>query len=160
MTKPTPEKRPLHFETLDDILTEVRSLHETGYTCKGNWNLAQICSHLSDWMRFPLDGYPVSPLPIRIMLWMMRTMAGSKMQQKILTEGFKAGTPTMPETIPEPDAQSDQAALDQLQKTIDRIKHHQGEFQPSPLFGNWDRETMEKINLRHAEHHLGFLVGK
>jgi len=160
MAKPAAEKRQLQFEDLDAIMTEVRSLHEAGYTSHGNWTLAQTCGHLSDWLRFPIDGYPEQPIIMRIIIWMMRITIGNKFKRKVLTEGFQNGSPTMPETVPAPDAQPDQQAIDQLQETIDRVQAHQGDILPSPLFGSWDRETMLKIKLCHAEHHLGFLEPK
>ena len=67
-------------------------------------------------------------------------------------------TPTMPATIPEPDAETDREAVEQFLKTIERLREHDGPIHASPLFGEMDRETMLKLQLRHTAHHLAFLL--
>lgn len=141
-------------------MAEVHSLIEGGYVCNGNWNLSQICGHLADWMRFPLDGFPVPPLPIKVIMYLMKVTVGPGMRQKILANGFSGGMMTAPETVPKPDAATDQEAADQLQAVIDRVKDFQGELHPSPLFGQMDHETHVQVSLLHAEHHLGYLEPK
>jgi len=160
MAKPEPQKRQLSFKSMDEMLAEVRSLLEKGYTSNGNWTLAQVCGHLSDWMRFPLDGFPKPPLPLRMIFWVMKKTIAPGMKRKILAEGFKSGMPTAPETVPKPDAMTDQQAVELLQQTVDRTQAYQGELIPSPLFGPMDRETLQKVGLLHAEHHLGYLEPK
>lgn len=160
MANTTPKKRPLHLQDFEALMVEVTSLYEKGYISNGNWTLAQICGHLSDWMRFPIDGYPVSPLPMRAIFWLMQKTVGSRMKQKILAEGFKGGTPTMQTTVPAPDAMTDQQGVEQLREMVNRVSVYHGKLFPSPLFGPLDHETMVKINLRHAEHHLGYLEPK
>ena len=51
--------------TWDQVSEDVRRLAAHGYTAHGNWNLSQVCGHLNDWMRFPMDGYPKAPILIR-----------------------------------------------------------------------------------------------
>lgn len=157
MTKTKPIRRDLSFDNFDEMMAEVRSLHSNGYTSRGNWTLAQACGHLSDWMRFPMDGFPVPPLPMRMIFWAMKVTVGPGMKKKILAGGFKPGMPTAPDTVPKPDAMSDQEAIETLQGTIDRLQEFDDELLPSPLFGPMDKETLEKVSLLHAAHHLGFL---
>jgi hypothetical protein len=160
MSKPDEKKRQLKFNDFDEMMAEVRSLQEKGYISNGNWNLSQACGHISDWMRFPLDGFPVPPLPIKAIMWMMKVTVGPGMRRKILSNGFTGGMMTAPETVPKPDAATDQEAADKLQTVIDRVKNFEGELQPSPLFGPMDHETHVKVSLLHAEHHLGYLEPK
>jgi len=160
MAKTAHKKRQLTFNSTDEMLAEVHSLLENGYRCNGNWSLAQVCGHLSDWMRFPIDGFPKPPLPMRMIFWVMKKTIGPGMKRKILAEGFRPGIPTAPETVPKPDAMTDQQAVELLQQTVDRMKSFQGELIPSPLFGPMDRETQRKVGLLHAEHHLGYLEPK
>lgn len=160
MTISTRDQRELSFSSWSDVITEVRALHTSGYQSRGNWNLAQTCTHLADWIRFPMDGFPKPPLPIRAMFWVMKVTVAKKMKQKILTEGFKPGTPTAPETVIAPDAATDEAGVDLLLSTIERARNFNGELIPSPLFGPMDHDTWLRVNLLHAEHHLGLLEPK
>lgn len=154
------KKRPLKFANFDELTAEINSLHEKGYVSNGNWSLGQCCGHLADWMRFPIDGFPVPPLPIRMMLWVMKVTAGPRMKRKILAEGFKGGMPTAPETVPSRDGLSDDQGIEKFQSTIDRVRSFEGELKPSPLFGPLDKEMHMKVTLLHAEHHLGYLEPK
>ena len=157
MAKNEPPKRQLKFENFDALMNEVRSLSEGGYKSNGNWNLAQACGHVSEWMQFPIDGFPTPPFFMRPIFWLMKISMGSSMKRNILANGFKGGMPTAPETVPEPDAMTDQQAIEQLQKAVDRLQSYIGELHPSPLFGPMDMKTLIKVSLLHAEHHLGYL---
>ena len=152
------QKRELKLETLDDIVAEANRLLAAGYTSHGKWNLAQACFHISEWARFPMDGYPKPP-------WFMRMIFGAlgafgvieRMKNGILQNGFKAGTPTAPQTVVGPNAMNDQEGVAKLTETIERMKSFEGPIHPSPLFGEMDHDTFTKVTLLHAEHHLAFL---
>lgn len=160
MAKPEPKKRQLKYNDFDEMMADVNSLLENGYVSNGNWTLAQACGHISDWMRFPMDGYPNPPFFMKAIFWVMKVTVGPGMKRKILAEGFKGGMPTAPETVPKPDAMSDQDAVAELQTTVDRVKAYNGELIPSPLFGPQDKELHTKVSLLHAEHHFGYLEPK
>jgi hypothetical protein len=156
----TKKKRTLKFTDFDEMMADVRGLMDQGYVSYGNWTLGQVCSHVADWMRFPLDGFPRAPLPIRAMMWVMKKTVGPGMKRKILADGFKSGMPTAPETVAKPDEMTDQQGAEKLQETIGRLMSYEGELKPSPLFGPMDKETLINVSLLHAEHHLGFLEPK
>jgi hypothetical protein len=158
--KPEPKKRPLKFNNLDEMMDDVRSLNENGYISNGNWKLGQTCGHLANWMRYPLDGYPVAPLPIRMIFWVMQKTVVPGMKRKILAEGFKGGMMTAPESVPKQDELTDQQGVDQLQEVVDRLLAFKGELYPSPLFGEVDKPMQIKVSLLHAELHLGYLEPK
>ena len=157
MSKLQAQKRMLKFQDLDDLLREIQSLHASGYICHGNWNLSQILGHLNEWTRFPMDGFPIPPLPFRMMFWVMSKTIGPGLRRKILKQGFSNGMPTAPQTVPHADALSETAAIEQFERTIERLRNFQGTMYPSPLFGALDRELAITVSLLHAEHHLGFL---
>lgn len=160
MAKTEPKKRQLKFDNLDEMMAEVRSLNENGYVSNGNWTLGQTCGHIANWMMYPLDGFPVPPLPIRMIFWVMKKTVVPGMKRKILAEGFKGGMMTAPESVPKQDKMSDQQGVDQLKAAVDRVNNHQGEFHASPLFGEMDKPMHIKVTLLHAEHHLGYLEPK
>ena len=53
MQQQSPTRRELAFRNLGDAVDDARTLHRSGYLQAGQWDLAQICGHLADWMRFP-----------------------------------------------------------------------------------------------------------
>ncbi|MDG1873605.1 MAG: DUF1569 domain-containing protein [Mariniblastus sp.] len=160
MSKPKPQKRKLKFSDYDEMMVEVQALAESGYVSNGNWNLGQASSHVADWMLFPLDGFPVPPLPIRIMFWFMKKTVVPGMKRKILAEGFKGGVMTAPETVAGSDEYSDQQGQEKLRAAVDRVSSHTGSLYPSPLFGEMDMAMHHKVSLLHAEHHFGYLQPK
>lgn len=152
------QKRAVSLTDLDDVVAEAVRLYDSGYRSKGQWNLAQTCFHLAEWSRFPMDGFPKPPLFLRAIFGFMRiTGVSNRMKASILKDGFKAGTPTAPETVGQPDSMEDQAAIDELGAVIERMKNFQGDTHPSPLFGQMDRDLWHKVTVLHAEHHFGFL---
>lgn len=156
MAKAEPNKRQLKFETLNEMLLEAARLHEYGYQRSGNWSLGQACGHISQWMQFPIDGFPTQPLPLRAIFWVLKRTIGPGLKRKILANGFSAGTPTAPQTVP-PGTLSDQEGLEQLRAAVTRLEAYDGPLYPSPLFGPMDHGTLRQVTLLHAEHHLGFL---
>jgi hypothetical protein len=154
------ERRELKFDNLDQVSEELNRLCEGGYTQTGNWNLSQICGHCHDWMRYSLDGYPKAPPPIRLVLWLMKVTVGRRQFDAVVNNGFKAKLPTMPETVPNADAESDAAAVEQLTKTINRLKASKGPIVPSPLYGPLNYGEAVQLQLAHCAHHLSFLNPK
>ena len=160
MQQESPACRELAFRDLDDAIQDARSLHCSGYLQVGRWDLAQVCGHLADWMRFPLDGFPKPPLPIGLMLWSMRHTVGRRLLRKILQSGsMSTGGPTMLETVPPPGG-DEAAAVERFEHVVARFRAHEGPFHPSPLFGDMDRDSLTRLQLTHCSHHLSFLVPK
>ncbi len=153
----TIERRKLSFASLDEAVADAGHLQATGYERAGNWDLAQVCSHLADWMRFPVDGFPKAPIFIRPMLWMMKVTAGKSMFRKVLANGMPSGKPTMPQTVA---VRGDDPvfAIAKLKDSVERFKAHTGPIHPSPLFGAMNKDEALRLQLRHCEHHLSFLV--
>ncbi len=154
------ERRQVKFDDLDQVIEELNRLQSVGYTPTGNWNLSQVCGHCHDWMRYSLDGYPKAPPPMRLILWLMKVTVGRRQFETVVNKGFKAKLPTLPETVPQADAASDAAAVEQLTKTINRLKESKGPIVPSPLYGPLTYDEAVKLQLAHCAHHLSFLNPK
>ena len=155
----TDRRRPLEFSSLDEVVNDINALLENGYESVGKWDLAQCCGHLNEWMRFPMDGYPKPNLVVGLILGFVKMMRGKSMLAGILQKKtFPEGGPTMPDTVFNAGSRDDGQVVSEFAGTIDRLKNYQGKIQPSPLFGEMDRDTMIKLQLVHCAHHLSFLL--
>jgi hypothetical protein len=155
-----PARRQLDFHDFDAVIRDVESLAAVGYERCGRWELAQVCRHLAEWLRFPLDGYPKPPAPIRLMLWTLRKTIGKRELRKILeSRQMPGGGPTLPETVPSSGG-NEAEAVEDLRRIIARFRAHDGPFYPSPLFGQLGAEDCTQLQLIHCAHHLSHLVPK
>jgi len=160
MASKSTRRRELDYQSLDQMMDDVRDLASGGYRSHGNWNLSQCCSHVADWMRYPMDGYPDPGFFGRIMLWLMKVTVGPGMRRKILKDGFKPGLPTDPKSVPKADQFEEHQSVAKLQEVADRWKEFEGVTHDSPIFGPMDKETAIRFHLKHASHHFGFLESK
>jgi hypothetical protein len=156
-TATKPERRKLSFASLDDVVRDAESLLAKGYDKAGNWDLAQVCGHLTEWMRFPIEGFPKLPLLLRPMFWLVRVTIGKKVRKKIVAQGFSAGSRTMPQTVPQAGGDA-VAAVAKLKEVAGRFAAHTGPILPSPLFGAMNKDEALQLQLKHCEHHLSFLI--
>ena len=153
------ERRKLTFASLDEVVADAEKLLAGAYDRAGNWDLAQVAGHLANWLSYPVEGFPRVPLLLRPVAWLVRTTAGNRMRDNILANGFTPGTRTVPETVP-PAGGDPAEAVAKLKRAAEQLKAHAGPIVPSPLFGPMDKDTAVRLQLRHCEHHLSFLVPK
>ncbi len=158
MSNTSTTRQRLEFPDLDAAVQHAEHLHREGYTKLGNWSLAQICEHLSDWLEYMIDGYPPAPLPIRAMLWGMRATLGKSMLRKILATGqMRPGGPTMKQTVHPQEDLNETTSLKRFHDTVERFKAHDGGYHASPIFGPLSAEEGVKLQLVHCAHHLSYL---
>lgn len=156
-----PARRELSFETFDEVIADVRQL-ELGYERAGQWTLAQACDHLERFMRCSMEGFPVRGLPRPITAVMRRAM----LSERALNRPMRAGVRTPKFLAPAPDTvtdsaerrQKDHQAVERFVAMTRRVKYFGGEWYPSPLLGQLPPGMWRLLHLRHASHHLGFLV--
>lgn len=153
----TVARRELRFGSFDEVVGDAEHLLAAGYEKAGSWDLAQVCGHLAEWLRYPLDGFPPAPLPIRVMLRVVRATMGRGLYEKYVRDGMPAGKPTMPASIP-PAGRDPSEAVAALRAAVERFTAYAGELHPSPLFGRLSKDEATKLQLTHAAHHLSFLV--
>ncbi|MDB5305881.1 MAG: hypothetical protein JWO38_83 [Gemmataceae bacterium] len=153
-------RRDLTFDDLDAVVRDAEHLHAAGYERVGVWDLAQVCGHLADWMRFPVEGFPKVPSPIRAMMWVMRHTIGKAKFRKIIDQRAMAtGIPTIPQTVALPGSDA-AAAVAKLKETAERFEAYAGGIHPSPFFGAMTKDDATRLQLVHCAHHLSFLVPK
>ena len=154
------ERRKISFASLDAAISDAEQLLSSGYEKAGNWNFGQVCGHLENWLSYPMDGFPETDTPADATPDAESAEAGKAMLLNILANGFPVDVPTNPDTIPAEDCGSDEAALGRLRDVVQRFNAFEGEIADSPFFGEMDKEAVLGLQIRHFEHHFGFLVPK
>lgn len=147
----------LDFRNLEDAAVYARRCLDNGYERTGNWDLAQTCRHLTDWMKAPMDGGPKIPVIMSLVLAVVSRTIAPGLLRKVLAERKMQsgmGTVTATEHPPEADAA---AAVEEFISTAARLNAHPGPWQWSPLFRTPDRERSIDLHLVHCMHHLGRL---
>jgi hypothetical protein len=151
-------QRELRLASFTELQCEVERLLHDGYTPGGNWNLAQVCRHLDDWMRYPMDGFPPLPWPVACVLAVARTLVGRRLLNKTLRQGaMPPGKSTLPDTVHCCDAREDAQAAAEFLKTIERMAAFEGVPARSPLFGDMSNREAKQLQLIHCAHHLAYL---
>jgi hypothetical protein len=147
-------RRELTFLDYADVIAEIDRLASRGYERTGQWTLGQVCRHLSYYMRGSLEGYPFR-LP-----WIIRKLIGGRLLRKLLSDApMPSGKPTVPASRP-PDHVPEERAVAEARELLERLRAHTGPVHPSPIFGTLTPEQARALHLKHAAHHLGFLVPK
>jgi hypothetical protein len=150
-TKKVADRRSLHFESLDDILTDVERLGEGEIRTSGNWTPAQNVQHVGRLIGFSVDGFPFrAPWYLRLVGPLFKRQALSKPPPP----GFGLGG-QLEALVPDPDVTWDQA-LDELRATIQKAKRD-GMSEPSPILGRMTHDEWVRLHCRHAELHFSFL---
>lgn len=158
-TARTKDRRALRFADSAAMWADVDCIIESERAGtlrrSGNWSVGRCLGHLAAWAEFPYDGYPpevrppwwikaaVRPFKGRILSADAAMPAGIRLRR--LPEGT-AGTEEM-ET---------EAAVARLRRAWTRLESTAPAV-PNPLLGRLTHRQWIRINLQHAELHLGFL---
>lgn len=149
--------RKLRFDSIEDCILEVGRIVEADRAqklrCTGNWTPGQILGHLAAWIEYGYEGYPIKPPPFFIR-WILRLnlkrMLHKGMSKGVRIPGIEGGT-TGIEDLPTSEA------AHRLLDALDRLNRNEPARFDSPAFGPMSHEDRVRLNLRHAELHLGFL---
>lgn len=149
--------RKLRFESIADCKAEVERIlaadQQGQLQSCGKWTAGQNLSHIAAWIEYAYEGYPIKAPPFFIR-WILkiglRKMLENGMTKGVRIPGIKEGTTGM-ENVP-----TSQAA-ERLLAALDRLSKDDAIKEPSPAFGAMPHQDRIKLNLRHAELHLGFL---
>jgi hypothetical protein len=142
------------LETIDAMLAEVDALaaaeRDGRLVPMGNWTLGQAVNHLAVWAEFAFTGTPIETP------WFVR-FAARFMKKRMLNKGLPAGV-----TIPGveggtlgTEAPPIDLAIPRLREAMERLRRESPTI-PNKVFGPLTREEWTKLQLRHAELHLGF----
>ncbi len=151
-TKKVTGRRPLHFDSLDDILADIERLNQGKIRALGNWTPGQVLKHLSVVMIWCLDGAPIRP-PwfVRIIGWFMK----NRFLRNPMPAGFALPKDAAAHLIP--GETSWEEGIQTIRGAIQRLKS-ESQRMPSPFLGALTREQWDQLHCRHSELHLSFLV--
>lgn len=143
----------LSFQSLDDVLKEAERLSRVDAHPLGSWSLGQALDHLAPWMEFSIDGVPAHVgWPLRLLLRPFR----KQIIRRPMRSGFRWPADADPRLVPqEPVGKKD--GLEHLRRAVARLRA-EPQRAPSPLLGQLTAEEWEQLHLRHAEHHLSFVL--
>ncbi|TWT52355.1 DUF1569 domain-containing protein [Allorhodopirellula solitaria] len=145
-------KRTLDFHTGEEAIAEIERLRRGGYTQLKNWNLTQVCEHLTVTMSGGMDGFGFR-LP-RI----LRSTVVKWVFYHILKTRKMSSVPTLKRLKPtSPDGPDDDAIIDHGIATIRRAIEFPGPIENYPFLDDLDVEDWRQFMWLHAAHHLGFL---
>jgi hypothetical protein len=145
-------RRNLDFQSAEEVIAEIENLQATGYQKAGNWNLSQICEHLSATLRVILDDVPVRRMP-----WLLRVTVGNFMVRRVLKKRqMSAGLPTLKKLLPTDKDDDDPEMIAECIRNLQLAADFAGPMQPHPL-ADITVEQWQQFSWIHAAHHLGFL---
>ncbi len=151
-------RRALRFETVREALADAERVvaAEKAGTLKrlGNWSTGQVLGHLAYWTDRPYDGYPEgfgAPWFVRVILRLRKN--------KMLNGSLPAGVqiPKVPGGTLGTEEMSTEEGLARYRRAISRLEAGPP-ARDNIVFGPLTHEEWKKLNLRHAELHLSFLV--
>ena len=152
------DHRPLHFNTIDDLLVEIDRIvaAERSGTLRwcGNWTPGQVFGHLATWINYGYVGFPRRATPP----WFIRPILRMKVK-KYLRDGMPRGIkiPGIKEGTFGTEPLTTQEGAQRLEAALMRLKNREPVRHYSPAFGEMPHEQHIAFQLRHAELHLGYL---
>ena len=144
-------RRTLHFSSYQDIVDDVHAMAARPTRHLGNWSLGQICEHLAKAIEYAVDGAPFG------VAWYFRLL-GPLFKKRVLTQPMKPGF-KLPQNAAEylPSNTDATAGITRLEQAIARYQQAP-ELAPHVIFGRLTRDEYDRLNFRHAEMHLSFIV--
>lgn len=149
--------RTLRFNCVDDCIAEViriRTTNDAGnLRSTENWTPGQILAHIASWIEYAYEGFPLAPPPFFVR-WILRLRLS-----KMLRDGMPRGVriPRTQHGTFGMDEMNTSEAAERLLTALNRLKSNEEAKFDSPAFGAMSHEDRIKLNLRHAELHLGFV---
>ena len=151
------ERRDLQFNSIDECVADIHQILEADRNGQlravGNWTPGQVLSHVAAWIEYGYEGYPMKPPPffIRwILRFQLKKILRNGMPTGVRIPGIKEGTVGMEEM---PTAEAGQRA----KTAFERLSKREESKYDSPAFGKMSHDDRIRLNLRHAELHLGYL---
>ena len=150
-------RRTLRFDSLGDIAAEVERLAKAReIKALGNWSPGQVFQHLSIVMNGAIDGIHVKlPLAMRIIVPAVVLILKSRILNKPMPAGFRLNADAAKVLVPPPTSVEDGLAA--IRNGLHRLAN-ETKREVHPFMGKLNNEEWDKLQCRHCEMHLSFLV--
>jgi hypothetical protein len=153
-TKNVAGRRQVRYDSLDDLLADAERLAQAPHRTLGNWSYGAILKHLAAALTMGIDGgVPPAPWPVR---FFARTILKRRFLRGPMPPGFKLPRPAAAVLIPEATT-SDEEGLVAIRAAVARWKN-ETRRQPHPAFGKLADWEWNRLQCRHAELHMSFVV--
>ncbi len=150
------DRRPLRFNSLDEMLADARSLAAAPKIRQlGNWTLGQALNHLAAWIDYPYLGYPEGLFIPEEMKANARAIKHRMMMQPMSPGENLPGPAAPPAGTFATEIVPTHIALPRLEAAAARLRTSEPTH-PDPAFGPVTAHEWTLMNLRHAELHLSF----
>ncbi len=148
-------QRKLDFHTATQVIDEIQRLRNAGYDRTKNWNLTQICEHLTATMVGGMDGFGFR-LP-----WILGATVIKWVFNRMLKTRKMSSGPTLKRLKPKSEAiDDDDKIIDDCLEAIKRANSFAGPIEDYPFLNELKVEDWQQFMWMHAGHHLGFLIPK
>lgn len=147
-------RRQIDFRDFESVKVDVQQLHEKGYEKIGDWDLTQICHHLTMTMDRSMNGFPFQAP------WLVRKLIIPFIKKKIYGKRtMKTGMKAPPDMVVSPGQGEDEIkAVEQFNQMVDQIEQCHNQFATHPFFGQVTDEEWRQFHLIHSSHHLSFVT--
>ena len=148
------KRRAIDFHSANEVINDIAVLRDREYDCAGNWNLTQICQHLSGTMDGGMDGFGFRiPWILRatVVEWGFRFA----LKRRKLGSGFptfKILKPSYSESV------DDDTTIDACIASCRRASEFDGSLKEYALLDNLTVKDWQDFIWIHAAHHLSFLI--
>jgi hypothetical protein len=151
-------RRTLRFESLDAIGADIEALASAKEVkALGNWTPGQVLKHLAVVMNCAIDGMPTRPpWHVRVFLFVVRPVFVPRILNKGMDAGFQLPADLAAHIVP-PASTTWEDGLAAIRAAIRRLKA-ETKREPSPFMGNLSLDDYNRLQCRHSELHLSFLV--
>ncbi len=149
-TKKVTGRRQLHFDTVEEILTDAEQMAAANPTTLGNWSQGQIYRHQGETMNQSIDGLDISPP------WYIK-IVGRLIKRRFLTKPMPAGFKLPKSTKLLPPEIGLEDGLQYLRDAVARLQN-ETKRADSPLLGKMTNDDWIQLHCRHAEHHSSYIV--
>ncbi|HWB09288.1 MAG TPA: DUF1569 domain-containing protein [Pirellulales bacterium] len=152
-TRRVSDRRPIRYESFQELLADAECLAQSEVLMLGNWSLGQVFLHLARSMHASVEGLPLETS------WWSRLLVRLRYGRRFLTGPMPAGM-HLPAAAAQrllPDPISSDEGLAALREAIDRLGF-ETERAAHPLLGEMSLDQWDRCHLRHAELHMSFAL--
>lgn len=152
-TKTTSGRRQVRYQSMDELLADAEHMAAGNSRTVGNWTLGQILHHIAIAINMGTEQAPMMfPAPVR---FLARLLMKKRVTEGSLKAGFQVPKRFASRILPPPTSVPE--GLDALRSAIARWKAIPARC-IHPIFGPLTPTEWEKLELRHAELHMSFVV--